>query len=45
MKGPWKLVYSESFDSRSQAMLREKHVKSSNPSETEHMRKFLPDFL
>ena len=27
-QGPWKLVYSESFESRSQAITRERHLKS-----------------
>ncbi len=27
-KGPWELVYAESFDTRSQAMKREKYLKS-----------------
>ena len=27
-KGPWKLVYAESFETRSQAMAREKQIKS-----------------
>ena len=27
-KGPWKPVYSESFQTRAEAMLRERHVKS-----------------
>ena len=27
-KGPWKLVYSEQFTSRTQALLREKQLKS-----------------
>ncbi|MEE9167613.1 MAG: GIY-YIG nuclease family protein, partial [Candidatus Neomarinimicrobiota bacterium] len=26
-KGPWKLVYTEGFDSRSEAMRREKQIK------------------
>ena len=30
--GPWKLVYSESFESRSKAMLREKQIKSMKSS-------------
>ncbi len=27
-KGPWKLVYCENFESRSQAMAREKEIKA-----------------
>ncbi len=27
-KGPWLLVYSESYETRSQAMVREKQIKS-----------------
>jgi putative endonuclease len=26
--GPWKLIYSETFQTRSQAVLRERHIKS-----------------
>jgi putative endonuclease len=28
-KGPWKLVYNESFSSRKEAMIRERQLKSS----------------